>query len=118
MKYRFFPVTLLLILGLHSAQAVNLSFLRNTPIAAFTDEDIVIARDHIRKALNNGKNGEVVEWENTNSGAAGEYTLLKTYQRNGATCRRIKVIHRTKKRHAESTHNFCQTPTGTWQWAQ
>lgn len=118
MKYTFFPVILLLVLSLHPAQAFNLSFLRNTPVAAFTDEDIAIARDHIRNALNNGKNGEVVKWENPNSGAAGEYILLKTYQRNGTKCRRVKVIHSTKKRRAESTHNLCQTPAGTWQWAQ
>jgi surface antigen len=118
MKYMFFPVMLLLILSLQSAHAVNLSFLKNTPVAAFTDEDIAIARDHIRDALNNGKNGEVVQWENSSSGAAGEYTLLKTYQRDGTKCRRVKVIHSAKGRRGESAHTLCQTPAGTWRWAQ
>jgi surface antigen len=118
MKYTFILVFLLLIFDLQPAHAVNLSFLKNTPVAAFTDEDIAIAQDHIRDALNNGKNGEVVQWENPNSGAAGEYTLLKTYQRDGVTCRRIKVIHSAKKRRGESAYTLCQTAAGTWRWAQ
>jgi surface antigen len=118
MKYRFVPGILLLILGLHSAHAVNLSFLKNTPVAAFTDEDIAIAQDHIRDALNNGEDGEVVQWENPSSGAAGAYTLLKTYQRDDAKCRRVKVIHSAKGRRGESAHTLCQTSAETWRWAQ
>jgi surface antigen len=118
MKYTFFLALVWLALGLHSAHAVNLSFLKNTPITAFTDEDIAMAQDHIRNALNHGKNGDVVQWENTNSGATGEYTLLKTYQRNGATCRRVNVVHSAKGRRGESVQTLCQTSEGTWQWAQ
>lgn len=118
MKYTFFLVMLLLMLGLQSAHAVNLSFLKNAPVAAFTDEDITIAQDHIRDVLNNGKKGEVVQWENPNTGAIGKYTLLNTYQRDGATCRRVKVMHSAKGRRGESTHTLCQTAAGTWRWTQ
>lgn len=118
MTYKLCALMLGSVLTIPSAHAVNMSFFKYSPISHFTDEDNAIALDHIRDSLNNRKDGEVVRWRNDATGAAGEYTLLKTYQRDDATCRQVKVTHAAKKLRQTGVYNLCQSSEGKWQLAQ
>lgn len=113
----FYGLLLGAALSIDSVQAVSMGFFKYSPINYFTDEDNAIALEHVRDALNNRDNGEVVRWQNDATGAEGEYTLLKTYQHDGATCRQVKVTHAVKKLRQTGTYTLCQNAEGKWQLA-
>ena len=108
----------LLLIGLASnAMAVNTRFLRSTPAARFNAQDFEKLQAAFRKAMDDGANGETVEWQNAATGSAGAITPHDRFERDGLSCRRTTVVTSHRARRSESGHVFCKTAEGSWQVA-
>lgn len=106
----------LLLIGLTgNAMAVNTRFLRSTPAARFNAEDFEKLQAAFRKAMDDGANGETVEWQNPATGSAGAITPHDRFERDGRSCRRTTVATSHRQRRSESGHVFCQSAEGQWQ---
>ena len=57
-----------------SVWAFNTSFLRDAPLAYFTDTDWGMFRETLYKALNENADGVAAQWNNRSSGSSGEVT--------------------------------------------
>jgi len=96
------------------APAANLRFLRNTPIANFTKEDLQIFTQTLNEVLDKGPDGEARRWSNAASGAKGEIKPLNTFERNATPCRRAVISNSAGGRSNTGQYNFCKQSTGQW----
>jgi surface antigen len=96
------------------AQAQNwVGLLKNGPAERFDDEDLRIFMDTARKALNEGKDGEKVSWENPKTRARGDITVLRRFEWKANPCREVKVHNEAQGRKGDNTFNLCQVE-GKW----
>ena len=99
----------------HSA---NLRFLdESAPAFHYTDEDFTILLDAVQKALNEKADGEKLTWENPKTGHRGLVNPLNTFQENGTTCRKMRLINKAKDKIAETFYKLCKQPSGEWKVA-
>jgi surface antigen len=101
-----------------SLASANLRWLDYSPVRHFTDKDWELARAAAHDALENAADGTAVEWENPESGAHGSMTPLTTNDRNGRTCRDLKIRNHAAKLDGGGTYEFCRQDDGTWAAAQ
>jgi len=92
----------------------NLKFLEDTVISSFNDEDFKLMTSAIKKALDNNKDGEVTTWKNSETGNAGAIAPANTFEKDGMTCRRIKIINRSGEKKGKSEFNYCKVADGSW----
>ena len=98
--------------------SANLRWLSDSPARYFTDKDWELAQAAANNALENAKDGDTVEWQNDDSGARGNMTPLSTAERDGRTCRELKIRSFAKKLEGGGTFEFCKQEDGRWTFAQ
>ncbi|MEY4684240.1 MAG: hypothetical protein RLZ25_699 [Pseudomonadota bacterium] len=113
------PALLLSVFLSGNAQAIGYwgtysSTMWDTPYQYFTDEDWKIAEDALQNTLNSAKDDEPRAWSNPKSKTSGEYTVLKTVERNGQQCREVKMIAAAKGLRRVSGIAFCPAEGGGW----
>lgn len=91
-----------------NSYAVNMQYLRYTPVANFTSEDFKMLEITAHNALNDNKDGEISEWENPQSKNSGSITVLDTSTIDGMHCRQLNIINQSKNQYAKSTFTFCK----------
>jgi surface antigen len=96
-----------------AAWAFNTSFLRDAPLAYFTDKDWTLFKDTLTKALDGGADGAAAHWGNSSSGSGGEVTPLDTRQVNGVTCRQTRIVNRAQGLTAQGDYQMCKVD-GEW----
>ncbi|MDY6943978.1 MAG: RT0821/Lpp0805 family surface protein [Pseudomonadota bacterium] len=111
------PFLLLTLVIPQAALGIPLNFLRDAPVAQFTEEDFALLQQTLQDALKEGEDGEVYSWQNPTTGAEGDIIPLSTYEEQGHRCRRVQLINRARKGHGMSIQVFCRDDTGTWKWA-
>jgi surface antigen len=89
-------------------------FLENGPARFFTDDDVKLATQTMKDALDNQSNGTTSDWNNPRSGNSGSATPTKTFTKRGMTCRRLKLVNRARGQTGQAVFNFCQQPDRTW----
>jgi len=97
-----------------STWAFNTSFLREAPLAYFTDSDWSMFRTTLDKALNENADGVATRWSNPSSGSSGEVTPLNTREVNGMTCRETRLVNRAQGMTAAGDYLLCKTADGEW----
>ena len=100
--------------GIASAWAFNTTFLRDAPLAYFTDKDWTLFKDALDQALNNGADGVATRWNNPSSGSSGEVTPLDTRQVNGMTCRDARIVSSAQGLTAQGQYLLCKAADGEW----
>lgn len=106
-------VVLLGFMLIPAAYASNFTFLETAPIAEFTPADTAMFENAIDTALNEKKDGEKLAWKNEKTGVSGLVNPLSTYEKNGTTCRKLRIVNRAKNKIAESVYKFCKKD-GEW----
>jgi surface antigen len=96
------------------AYAWNTSFLREAPLAYFTDKDWSLFKDALYRALNDGADGAAVAWSNPSSGAGGEVTPLNTREVDGMRCRNTRLVSRAQGLNGQGEYLLCKTADGEW----
>ena len=99
--------------GPASVSAFNTTFLRDAPLAYFTDKDWSLFKDTLFGALDGGADGATARWANPSSGSSGEVTPLDTRQVNGMTCRDTRIVTRAQGLTAQGDYRLCKAD-GEW----
>jgi surface antigen len=95
-----------------AALAQNELFAKDAPISRMTQEDFAVAVPVMRKALDEGQDGQVFRWNNPSTSASGTFTPLAAFDRQGMTCRAIVFDLVAGGRSARTEWNMCRTPEG------
>lgn len=91
-----------------TTHAVNLQYLRYSPVASFTAEDFEMLQTTGSKALNSNEDGKTSEWKNPESNNSGSITPLRTSTIDGNHCRKVKIVNQSKNRFGETVFTFCK----------
>jgi surface antigen len=94
------------------AFAINEMFAKDAPVSRMTQEDFKIAGDTMRKALDEGRDGQPYEWKNPATSASGTITPLARFERNGMQCRGAAFSSDVKGATGKSQWNLCKTSQG------
>ena len=96
------------------ANAQNwVGMLKNTPAERFDDEDLRIFMDTARKLLREGKENDTVTWQNPDTKAGGELTVLRVFESKGRPCKDVRVQNHAQGRKGDSKVSLCQVD-GKW----
>jgi surface antigen len=109
-------VPLLIALAAVSLPAFALNWvplLKNTPAERFDDEDLQMFLVNARKAVNETPDNQTVSWENPKTKHHGDVTVLKSFKKDGRTCKRVRVRNEADGRKASSVVDACQID-GRW----
>jgi hypothetical protein len=95
------------------AQANNLTFLKQSPIAAFTGEDYDLMTRNVDAVLTNAKMPAKSEWRNPQTGNSGTAeALLEFSGPKGERCKRLRVVNKAGSRDSRATYTLCRNETG------
>ncbi len=115
---QFFLIRMLLITGgclvwFSNVQAVNLQYLKYSPVSEFTETDFELLQSTGLTALNEYKDGQTTEWKNEQSGHYGSITLLESSEIKGNYCRKTRIKNYTQQKNGQAVFTFCKI-NGHW----
>jgi len=97
-----------------SAMALNwVPLLKNSPAERFDEDDLQLFIATARKVMNEAPDHQTVGWENPDTKHHGDLTILKSYQKDGRTCKRVRVRNEADGRKASSLVDACKVD-GKW----
>lgn len=95
-------------------QALNwVPVLKNSPGERFDEDDLQLFITTARKTVNEAPDNETVSWENPETKHHGDFTILKTFQKDGRTCKRVRVRNEADGRKASNVVDACKVD-GKW----
>lgn len=96
-------------------RALDLDFLRDTPIMYLTETDKALQRDAALYVLEHAEPNAVREWQNSITGFAGRIEGKGDWvAASGQRCRKIKLVAQAKGAESVFVLPFCKDPTGEW----
>lgn len=116
-KYSWAAAILLALLTSAPSHATNLFFMKDAPVANMDDEDRQILRETAKDALENKADGEMVDWENTNSGHFGKITVVDTHKDYDTVCRTVHFVNSAGDKIGQATFRACKADDDTWRLA-
>ncbi len=108
---------LCLILGLSLTPvyaALNLGWMKNSPVRHFNDADWTLLKQAVATALNEKDNGEIVEWKNDESGNHGTLKPVSRVEVDGRECRDVEVRNFAGNLVGGGTFRLCRMEDGEW----
>ena len=100
--------------ALGAAQAANVNFLGEAPIAYMNDEDLRLFREAVGKALDDTADGQTVSWSNPKTSAGGEIKLIRTDDMHAELCRIAQVQNQAGGRENRGVYRACKDAKGDW----
>jgi surface antigen len=91
--------------------------LRGLPGNLASDEDQQIMREAIVSALENQPDDATTGWKNPLTGSNGLIRPVKSYEKDGMSCRRLQLRNNIDNQSNDWAFNFCKTPEGDWKIA-
>ena len=107
-------VATLMLAATCTVSASNYSFLKDAPAQHFTEQDMKLFTAAVDDALNHSEDGKITAWRNPETKASGKLKILKTYQSEGSTCRRLQIANQADGRKSNVAFNFCRQADNTW----
>ena len=108
------PLFIALVAATPVAIAQNwVGLLKNTPAERFDEDDLRIFMDAGRKALNETPDNQSVSWENPQTKAHGEITVLRSFESKGLPCKEVRVRNEAQGRKGDNKLNLCKKD-GKW----
>ena len=96
-----------------NSYAVNMQYLRYSPVSEFTDADFEMLQTTGINALDNNDNGQASEWKNPETEHFGSITPHDSTTVDGMSCRKATIKNQTKTHSGQSTFTFCKVK-GKW----
>jgi surface antigen len=87
--------------------------LKNSPGERFDDEDLQLFIKTARRTVTEAADKQTVSWENPDTKHRGDFTVLKTFKKDGRTCKQVQVRTEADGRKATSVVDACQID-GKW----
>ncbi|WP_233805730.1 hypothetical protein [Paraburkholderia sp. HP33-1] len=101
-----------------TAFALNLGFLRNTPISLMRQRDLQVLNDAARVALDTKEDGESLDWNNDGTRNPvridGTVTPHDTVKDGDQTCRKITLVAVARGQSQSWTPTVCRIGNGRW----
>jgi surface antigen len=102
-----------------AAFALNLGFLRNTPISYMRQLDLQAMNDAARVALDTKQDGESLSWNNNGTRNPvqinGTVTPHDTVKRSDQICRKVTLVATAKGQTQSWTPTACRKGKGQWE---
>ena len=92
-------------------------FTVNTAVANFTEQDTLIFKQAVNKALNNYPDNKKLTWHNPKTTAHGYLIPSHTTNNKGMRCRKLKIYNEARAVKGKSQFRFCWID-GEWKVAQ
>jgi hypothetical protein len=93
----------------------NLSFLRDSPVSKFNDEDFKLLRAAAAQLLDGGLENVSQEWKNPKSGNRGSVQVLRVFKAtDGRDCRMLRIENHAKTLSSTSDMSVCRHPQRGW----
>ena len=86
--------------------------LRGAPVTKLTKDDFSIANGVIRKALDDGRDGQTYPWSNPKTGASGSIVPGPVFVRDGSKCRKAAFGIVAGGSKSESSWTLCKFSEG------
>jgi surface antigen len=100
--------------GLVHAQG-NTLFLNDSAVAQFRDSDMQSFLETMDASLDGLADGETRSWENPDTKAHGSIGALRTFEREGRTCRQMRVENNARGRRGVGKWTYCRSAEGRWE---
>ena len=97
-----------------AAEAANVNFLSDAPIAYMNEDDQRLFREAVFKALDDTADGQTVNWSNPKTKAGGEIKLIRTDDMHGDLCRIAQVHNKAGGRENRGVYRACKNAKGDW----
>ncbi len=97
-----------------SAQAADVRFVGETPLASKNEEDMRLFRRAVGKALNDTADGQTLTWEHPGTEASGEIKLIRTDDMHATLCRIVQVRNQANGRETRRVYRACKEANGNW----
>lgn len=107
-------LSMALLITVSHAQSRGWSWMKRLPVAQFSAEDSAIFHASVDRALDMGKDGEMLEWHNPETGHSGSITPLSTEQLDGKSCRKTRFENQAGETKNRSEYFMCKQPDGVW----
>jgi len=97
------------------AFAMSWTFLDNSAVQKFNDEDWKLFSEAGKRALEETPDGQTVAWENPATSSKGQITPMSTTEKDGLRCRKVNIANSAGGFSGESVFTFCKDPdSGAW----
>lgn len=106
-------VAALLLLPTGGSLASGLSFLGRDAIARFNEQDLDLMRGALGRALRSSDFDRTQPWSNPATGAGGEITPLRAFERGNRPCRELRVKSWHQRVTSEGVYVLCRRD-GRW----
>lgn len=114
-KLRYALLPLLVLMAANMSYAGNLSFLKDSAIAKFDDEDVRLLMEAVTAVLSDTAAPTKRQWRNERTGHFGELrTSSMLLGRNGVSCKRLRVVNHAGTRKSKATYTMCNIPPDGW----
>ena len=110
----FVGVVVMALAASGAAQAANVNFLGDAPIAYMNEDDQRLFREAVAKALDKTSDGQTVSWSNPKTKAGGEIKLIRTDDMHGDLCRIAQVHNKAGGRENRGVYRACKNAKGEW----
>jgi len=97
------------------APATNWSFLEDTAVSQFSEQDWELFSKAGREALEEVPDGDTRGWNNPETGAFGTIQPLNSYQYKSMKCRRTEFFNSARSASGTSRFDLCKQE-GSWKF--
>ncbi len=98
-----------------AAGAGNLSFLDDSVVSGFKEQDMKLLLQSVDKVLASTDPHASDSWSNTKTGTSGTVAVTGQFtSTEGQSCKRLNVLSRTPKMQGKSDYVLCQVPGRGW----
>jgi surface antigen len=107
-------VAAVLALAAGGAGAFPLMFLGNSVLQRLTRADAEMLSRALDAALAAEQEGTEERWSNPASGASGNVTFRRAFQRGGLPCRSLHILVTAQAITGGGVYEMCRQPDGSW----
>lgn len=98
-----------------AVQAANLSFLNNSPVSLFKQEDVDLMTENARKVLDSSDPAAKLSWSNPKTGASGFAQAKGQFtSSDGVPCKRLRVMNKARNLQSDSIYTLCKSADRGW----
>ena len=114
---RISVAVLLVSLACTPLAAQNVMFLDRSPITYLTEADKQILGQSLEQALQEARDGDVVEWHNPDTGHHGSFRILDTHKDFGTVCRNVLIRTYAGGLDGGGRYRLCDAGDNDWRFA-
>jgi hypothetical protein len=98
-----------------AAQAANLGYLKNSPVAYFQQADTDLMLKNANEVLDSSDPNAKKDWSNPRTGASGSAQVLGQFTASdGAPCKRLRIMNKVPQAEGEATYTVCKYSGRGW----